>query len=141
MNFSAIELQIMLDFYMECYIGLKWGKRGYSLLQILNLSLPKYFQGGFVNRIQNSSKNLKPFWRLRFGTGSVVHPPSNGESLRDIHHPSMSMVLSMRFHIWFIMTVYYKMWQILLPNATAILLQNATEVYYKMRQVFYYKMR
>ena len=39
------------------------------------------------------------------------------------------------------MTLYYKMRQILLQNATAILLQNATEVYYKMRQVFYYKMR
>ena len=39
------------------------------------------------------------------------------------------------------MTVYYKMRQILLQNATPILLQNATEVYYKMRQVFYYKMR
>ena len=34
------------------------------------------------------------------------------------------------------MTVYYKMGQILLQNATAILLQNATKVYYKMRQVF-----
>ena len=31
------------------------------------------------------------------------------------------------------MTVYYKMWQ--------VLLQNATKVYYKIRQVFYYKMR
>ena len=39
------------------------------------------------------------------------------------------------------MTVYYKMRQMLLQNATAILLQNATEVYYKMCQVFYYKMR
>ena len=39
------------------------------------------------------------------------------------------------------MTVYYKMRQILLQNATAILLQNATEVYYKMRQVFYCKIR
>ena len=39
------------------------------------------------------------------------------------------------------MTVYYKMRQILLKNATAILLQNATDVYYKMREVFYYKMR
>ena len=36
------------------------------------------------------------------------------------------------------MTVYYKMRQILLQNATAILLQNAAEVYYEMRQVFYY---
>ena len=33
------------------------------------------------------------------------------------------------------MTVYYKMRQILLRNATAILLQNATEVYYKMRRL------
>ena len=27
---------------------------------------------------------------------------------------------------WFIMALYYKMWQILLQNATAILLQNAS---------------
>ena len=33
--------------------------------------------------------------------------------------------------IWFIMTFYYKMRQILLQDATAILLQNATKVYYK----------
>ena len=37
------------------------------------------------------------------------------------------------------MTVYYKMRQILLQNATTILLQNATEVYYKMHQVFLLK--
>ena len=37
------------------------------------------------------------------------------------------------------MTVYYKMRQTLLQNASAILLQNAAEVYYKMRQVFCYK--
>ena len=36
------------------------------------------------------------------------------------------------------MTVYYKIGQILLQNATATLLQNAAEVYYKMGQVFYY---
>ena len=51
----------------------------------------------------------------------------------------VSIVL--RLHIWFIMTVYYKMRQILLQNATANLLQNATEVYYKMRQVFYHEMQ
>ena len=39
------------------------------------------------------------------------------------------------------MTLYYKMRQMLLENATAVLLQNATEVYYKMLQGFYYKMR
>ena len=45
----------------------------------------------------------------------------------------------LRFHVLFIMTVYYKMQMMLLKNVTAILLQNGTEVYYKMRQVFYYK--
>ena len=39
------------------------------------------------------------------------------------------------------MTVYYKMRQIFLQNATTILLQNATEFYHKIRQVFYYKMQ
>ena len=43
--------------------------------------------------------------------------------------------------IRFIMTLYYKMRQILLQNATAILLQNPANVSYKMRQVFSYKMR
>ena len=51
----------------------------------------------------------------------------------------VSIVL--RFQIRFVMTVYYKMQQMLLQNPTAILLQNVTEVYYKMRQVFYYKIR
>ena len=39
-----------------------------------------------------------------------------------------------------VMTIYYKMRQIL-QNTTAIFLQNATAVYYKTRQAFYYKMR
>ena len=30
-------LQIMPGFYMECYTGLKWAEREYSLPQILNL--------------------------------------------------------------------------------------------------------
>ena len=42
----------------------------------------------------------------------------------------------LRFYIWRIMTVYYKMRQILLQNAVAISLQNATEFYYRMRQIF-----
>ena len=33
-------LQIMPGFYMECYTGLKWVKREYSLPQILNLVCP-----------------------------------------------------------------------------------------------------
>ena len=55
----------------------------------------------------------------------------------------MSMVLDIRkcnlrsqqclwFHVWFILTVYYKMRQIL-QNGTAILLRNAAKVYYRMR--------
>ena len=68
--------------------------------------------------------------------GSVLLPPFNGKGLRNIQR-NMSMVLDIRFHIWFIMTVCYKMRQ----NATAILSQNASEVYYKMRLFFYYKMR
>ena len=51
------------------------------------------------------------------------HPPRLG--LRNIQR-TMSMLLDTRFRIWLIMTLYYKMWQILLQNATAILLQNAT---------------
>ena len=100
----------MPGFYMECHTGLKLVKREeYSLLQILNLSLPNCFKSSFVNNTQNS----KPFWRLSFGRGSVVCPPSSAERLRDIQH-SMSMVLDTRVHIWFIMTVYYK-------NATCII--------------------
>ena len=52
----------------------------------------------------------------------------------------MSMNIDTTFHIWVIMTVYYKTRQILLQSATVILLQNAIEVNDKMRQVFYYKM-
>ena len=52
----------------------------------------------------------------------------------------MSTALDPGSHISFIMTLYYKMRQILLQNATATLLQNTTKVYYKMRQVSYYKM-
>ena len=39
---------------------------------------------------------------------------------------------SLQFQIWFIMTLYCKMGQIL-SNATAILLQNVTKFCYKMR--------
>ena len=41
------------------------------------------------------------------------------------------------FHTWFIITLYYKMQQILLQNASAILLQNTANVYCKMRWDFY----
>ena len=89
--------------------------------------------------MQNSCQSSKLLWRLRLRRGSAVPPTSNGEGLRNIQH-SMSIVLDMRFYIWFILTIYYKMRQVLWQNATAILLQNVTEVYHKMHQVFYYKM-
>ena len=125
-------LQTMPDFYMESYTGLKWVKIDCSLPQCFKYSLPNCFWGSFVNRTQNSSKNPKPYWRLRFGGGLAIPRHSNSEGLRDIQY-SMSMVLDKGF--------YYETRQILLQNATAMLLQNATKVYYKMRQVFYYKIR
>ena len=72
----------------------------------------------------------------------------NVKVLRDIWASEISWVseisfwvsVVLLFYIWFIMTVYYKMRQILLQNTKAILLQKATEVYNKMGQVFYYKM-
>ena len=71
------------------------------------------------------------------------------EGLKNSGH-SMGMLLDtkkfnfesqqwLRFHIWFIMTLYYKMRQLLLQNTTAIISQNVTIVCQKMRQVFYYK--
>ena len=129
----------MPGFYMECYTGLKWVKREYSLPQILslvcqNVSMEVLLTGPIIQvKIPSHSGD----WIER---GSVERPTSNGEGFRGIQY-SMSMVLDTRFHIWFIMTLYYKMRQILLQNATGILLQNPTKIYYNMRQVFYYKMR
>ena len=63
-------------------------------------------------------------------------PPSsplpNDKGLRDTGHNmrirNLIMGLMLRFHIWFIMTVCYKMRQILLLNASDFLLQNATDL-------------
>ena len=67
-----------------------------------------------------------PFWRLRFGRGSVVHPRSNGEGLRNIQYIT-SMVLA-RHEVSYL--IHYDS-----------LLQKIRQIfYYKMRQ-FYYKMR
>ena len=82
--------------------------------------------------IQKSSENSKPLWKLRCERGSVLHPPSNGKGLRDIEH-SMSTELDTGFNNWFIMTLYYKIWQMLLQNGTTILLQNATNVYFLLQ--------
>ena len=82
--------------------------------------------------IQKSSENPKPLWKLRCERGSVLHPPSNDKGLRDIEH-SMSTVLDTGFNNWFIVTLYYKIWQMLLQNGTTILLQNATNVYFLLQ--------
>ena len=110
----SFALEIMPGFYIECYTGLELVKREYSLLQILNLSLPKWFKGSLLTRFKNSSKNFKPFWKLHFERGSVIHPQH-----------SMSMVLSTRFHIWLL-------WHFI---------TKCDRYYHKMRQIFYYKMR
>ena len=72
-----------------------------------------------------------------------MHSPSKDVGPKDIEN-NMNMAPDtrksnfvnqewLRFHIWFIMTLYYKMRQ--------ILIQNATKVHYKMRQLLYYKMQ
>ena len=38
-TFIWFALQVMTGFYMECYTGVKWVKREYSLPQILGLVL------------------------------------------------------------------------------------------------------
>ena len=57
-------------------------------------------------------------------------PLYKDEGLKNISH-SMSienwMSVVLRFHIWFVTTVYYKMRQILLQNVTTILL-HGTEI-------------
>ena len=84
---------------------------------------------GECQKYSPSSSPLSKYGKLR----DIGHSMSNGNLILDVK--------AFRFHIWFIMTVYYKIRQILLQNATAILLQNTAEVYYKMCEVFYYKMR
>ena len=111
----------------------------YSLPQISILCLLKCFEVSFVNRTQNLSKNSKPFWRIRFGRGSVVRPPSNGDGIRDIQH-SMSMV-DTRLHVWFIMTVYYKMRQKFITKCVRFFdtkcdsFITKCDSYYKMRRL------
>ena len=96
--------------------------------------------------VQISVENSKQIWNILSEGVTKILPPfpllSKDEELRDIDHLMkignlILCVSSVSFHIWFIMTVYYKMRQILLQNATATLPQNATDVYYKIRQDFY----
>ena len=90
--------------------------------------MPKYLWERFLNSVQKSSKDL--LRRVRFGREAVTHPPSKKEGLRNIGH-SMSLVLDtkkfnfgnqqyLRFHIWFTVTLYYKMRRTLLQNTSII---------------------
>ena len=83
-----------------------------------------------------SGKCVQREWKIHTPSSS---PLSKNEGLGDIGH-SMSignLILGVNsVTVSFIITVYYKMRQILSQYATAILLQNATEVYYKIRQIF-----
>ena len=103
------------------------------------------FPRKFCKQDQNSRENSKSFWRWHLWRESVECLLSNGEGFKDIQH-SMSTVLELGFHMWFIMTIYYKIQQLfyfkmrqkfitgfLLENVT-VLLQNARVMYYKLRR-------
>ena len=87
---------------------------------------------------QVSRKNSKPFGSFQSEKRTEIDSSSKDKVLWDIDY-KMSMVLDTRkssfgsqllwFHIWFIMTLYYKIRQTLLQNTKAILLQNATNIY------------
>ena len=71
------------------------------------------------------------------------HPPRLG--LRNIQR-TMSMLLDTRFHIWLIMTLYYKMRQKFITKCVRFFITKCDsfvtkcDSYYKLRQ-FYYKLR
>ena len=87
--------------------------------------------------VQISGKNATPFWSAQeewLKYTCLSHSLSKEEGLKDIGH-NMSIgnlilvVISVTALYWSVITVYYKIRQMLLQNATAVLLQNATEVY------------
>ena len=134
----------MPSFYMECYNGLKWVKREYSLPQILNLSLSKCFYGNFVNRTQIEGKIPSHSKNCVLGEGSLLSPPTNSEGLKGIQH-CINMVLDTSFHISFMMTVYYKMrgyyykmWQKFIKKRIRFFIAKC-DTYYKMRR--FHKLR
>ena len=113
-------------------------------LECVKIMLKKFYTRG---------PKIKPKFlaasEITFREGVVIHPPcNNNEGLWGIVN-NMRMVLDTQrsgfgsqqwlwFNIWFILTLYYKMWQMLLQNATG-LLQNVEvikkcNVYCKMLQ-------
>ena len=90
------------------------------------------FRRNFCKQRQKIKQKYKKYFE-----DCILGGVTKNEGLKNIGH-GMSKVRDtkwLRFHICFIMTLHYKMWQIFLQNATAILLQNVTKVYNKMPQV------
>ena len=121
----------------------------FPTLDFIKIFLRKSYQQG-PNFKPSFQVALKILFRESMGRMTEMHQYSKDDGTINTGH-KISMVLDtrksnfgsqywLRFHIQFIVTLDYKMQQILLQNATAILLQNATKVYYKIRQIFYYKM-
>ena len=125
---------------------LNWNFNKPQILHILNLSVSKKFWGSFLHKALKSRKKFKPLWRLCSGRETVIHHPSKNKGLRNIWR-IMRMVIHtkrsffgsqqwLQVNIWLIMTLYHKMWQISLQNATAILLQNVAKLVKKYVRFF-----
>ena len=104
-------------------------------------SLEKHFI-----RSQISSKNSKRFWSFHLKRATEVNLPFKDEGQGTSYYTQGNLTLSVNTDFgnkfgWFIKILYYKMWQILLQNATSNLSRNATKVYYKMHQIVYHKMQ
>ena len=111
--------------------SLKYSKL--QVFQILNLSVSNCLLGSFANRhkiwARVSSRSVVCLQR-----GTVIHTLSKHKGLKNIGH-SMRMVQDTRkcifgskqwllFHIWSIMTLYYKIQHILSHNVAVVLLRN-----------------
>ena len=97
----------------------------------------------FVTTIQISGEKSEPFWSMRLRRVTKRYTPlspplSKAEGLSGIGHSmSIGNLILGANHIWFIMTVYYKMRQVfyykmresLLQNASDLLLQNAAVLF------------
>ena len=105
--------------------------------------------------VQISVENSKQIWNILSEGVTKILPPfpllSKDEELRDIDHLMkignlILCVSSVSFHIWFIMTVYYKMRQLLYHKMRQTFITKYVRIftrkynsYYKLQQ-FYYKM-
>ena len=106
----------------------------YWNLRVQNLSVSKCFEvilSGASKNQANTQGRSEDYVQEK-GTEKKGLKNVSMNKVLDIRESTFGIQEWLRFHIWFIITLYYKMWQILLQNATAILLQNATKVYYRV---------